>query len=77
MSLEQVLQVSDLLERAALADDLMWTDHPRRLDLREVRGAAIREALEAGRSSDDIARRLSVTVADLEWMTASHSPTAA
>ncbi|ABD11310.1 hypothetical protein Francci3_1935 [Frankia casuarinae] len=70
MSYEQVLQVSDPLERAALADDLMWADHPRRLDLRTARGVAIREALEAGRSPDDVARRLVVTVADLTWMAA-------
>ncbi|WP_261560735.1 hypothetical protein [Frankia tisae] len=64
------MAVSDSVERAALADKLMWADHPRRLELRTVRGIALREALDSGVPADDIARRLVVTVADLTWMAA-------
>ncbi len=70
MSYEDVVAVSDSVERAALADKLMWADHPRRLELRTVRGIALREALDSGVPADDIARRLVVTVADLIWMAA-------
>jgi hypothetical protein len=77
MTYEDVVQVSDPVERAAVADKLMWADHPRRLELRTVRGIALREALDSGLQAEDIARRLVVTVADLSWMAAPASPAAA
>ncbi len=77
MSYEDVVAISDPVERAALADKLMWADHPRRLELRTVRGIALRAALDSGVPADAIAGRLVVTVADLTWMAAPASPAAA
>ncbi|MBX6357502.1 MAG: hypothetical protein IRZ05_16825 [Micromonosporaceae bacterium] len=72
MSCDEVLEVSDPVERAGVADELMWTSHPRRSALREVRAAAIQQALASGRSVDDLARRLKVTPADIRWMGEQH-----
>ncbi|MCK9898176.1 hypothetical protein [Frankia sp. AgB32] len=77
MTYEDVVKVSDPVERAALADSLMWADHPRRLELRTVRGIALREALDSGLAPEDVARRLVVTAADLSWMAAPAAPAAA
>lgn len=77
MTYEDVIQVPDPVERAVLADNLMWADHPRRLDLRTARGMALREALDAGHDVEEIARRLVVTVKDLNWMAAPASSAAA
>lgn len=77
MTYDDVLQVTDPVERARLADQMMWADHPRRLELRTVRGIALREALDSGLDAQDIASRLVVTVADLAWMAAPVSPAAA
>ncbi|WP_101836395.1 hypothetical protein [Frankia canadensis] len=77
MNYEDVLKVPDPVERAVLADKLMWADHPRRLELRTVRGIALRQALDSGLEAEAIAARLVVTVADLAWMAAPASPAAA
>jgi hypothetical protein len=68
MSQDELLEIADPVERAGLADELMWTSHPHRTSLRTLRGQAIREALDAGRQATDVAARLRVTVADLQWM---------
>jgi hypothetical protein len=68
MTQDELLEIADPVERAGLADELMWTSHPHRTSLRTLRGEAIREALDAGRQATDVAARLRVTVADLQWM---------
>ncbi|WP_241831134.1 hypothetical protein [Parafrankia soli] len=68
MSYEQVENTPDPLDRASLADELMWTPHPHRLALRRLRGEAIRASLAAGVPSDRIAATLHVKISDLEWM---------
>ncbi|ABW10758.1 hypothetical protein MXD62_22545 [Frankia sp. Mgl5] len=62
------MQVTDPIERAGLADELMWTSHPQRSALRAIRAAAIRQALEGGYAPTDLASRMKVTVADVGWM---------
>jgi hypothetical protein len=68
MSRDELLDIADPVERAGLADELMWTADTHRTTLRALRGKAIREALDAGRQPTDVAKRLRVTVADLRWM---------
>ncbi|CAI7978761.1 conserved hypothetical protein [Frankia sp. Hr75.2] len=68
MSYEQVENTPDPLDRASLADELMWTPHPHRLALRDLRSDAIRASLAAGIPSDQIAAKLHVKISDLEWM---------
>lgn len=65
---EEVLDVADPVERAGLADELMWTAHPQRSRLRMIRADAIRQALDDGRLPDDVAKRLKVKVDDIGWM---------
>ncbi|CUU55529.1 hypothetical protein CcI49_12445 [Frankia sp. CcI49] len=62
------MQVADPVERAALADQLMWTASQQRSALRGVRAAAIRQALEDGSTTAELARRMRVTEADVAWM---------
>ncbi|WP_322750786.1 MULTISPECIES: hypothetical protein [unclassified Frankia] len=69
LSHDEVLAITDPVERAVVANDLIWTNCDRRTSLRTVRSQALREAVESGRTSQEIAERLRVTENDLTWMT--------
>ncbi|WP_131747273.1 hypothetical protein [Frankia sp. Cppng1_Ct_nod] len=69
LSHDEVLAISDPVERAVVANDLIWTDCDRRTSLRTVRNQALREAVDSGRTSQEIAERLCVTENDVSWMT--------
>ncbi|MEX5631762.1 hypothetical protein [Parafrankia sp. FMc2] len=60
--------MADPVERAALADALMWTASRQRSAFRGIRAAAIRQALDGGSTADELARRMRVTEADVAWM---------
>jgi hypothetical protein len=60
--------IADPVDRAAAANDLLWTRHPGSSALRTARGLAISEAVELGRSPEEIADRLNVRPDDLTWM---------
>ncbi|OAA24675.1 hypothetical protein UG55_10287 [Frankia sp. EI5c] len=62
------MQLADPVERAALADDLMWSAHQQRSTLRGIRAAAIRQALDGGSTIAELARRMRVNEADVTWM---------
>ncbi|WP_241255407.1 MULTISPECIES: hypothetical protein [Protofrankia] len=71
---DEILAISDPVERAAVAHDLLWEDHPQRVRLRVVRGLAIREAIGLGLAVEEIADRLHVRVPDLTWMSDQAGP---
>jgi hypothetical protein len=66
---DEVRAIIDPLERAAVANELIWTNCDRRTSLLSVRNQALREAIDAGRTGQEIAKRLRVTEKDLIWMT--------
>ncbi|WP_322763128.1 hypothetical protein [Frankia sp. Cr2] len=68
MAFRTIVAISDPVERASVAHDLLWNDHPERGRLRAVRGLAIREAISRGVATGEIADRLHVRVDDLIWM---------
>lgn len=68
MSRDELSEVADPVDRAVLANELIWGPHPDRTALRTMRAQAIRAALDAGRTPDEVATRLQVTAADLRWM---------
>ncbi|AEH07968.1 MULTISPECIES: hypothetical protein [Protofrankia] len=65
---DEIIAISDPVERAAVAHDLLWNDHPQRVRLRTVHGLAIQEAIGRGLAVEEIADRLRVRVPDLTWM---------
>ncbi|WP_239313552.1 MULTISPECIES: hypothetical protein [unclassified Frankia] len=71
LSHDEVLAITDPIERAVAANDLIWTDCAQRTSLRTIRNQALREAVETGRTSQEIAARLRITENDLTWMTKS------
>jgi hypothetical protein len=66
---EEVAAIVDPVERAVIANDLMWDAPAGRRALRTLRAAAVTEALGSGTAADEIAARLSVRPTDLTWMT--------
>jgi hypothetical protein len=66
---EEIASISDSVDRAACANDLIWNGHPRPTKLRELRAEALRAALQEGRDAEDLATRLGVRTADIAWMT--------
>jgi hypothetical protein len=72
---EEVASIPDSVDRAARANELMWRDHPRPRALRELRADALRTAINEGRDAAELAARLGVRAADIEWMTRRDAPT--
>jgi hypothetical protein len=68
LDVDEVETICDPIERASVANTLLWQDHPQPARLRAVRGGAIREAIDAGLPRDQIAERLRVLAGDLMWM---------
>jgi hypothetical protein len=66
--------IDDPVLRAVTANDLLWSGAPEPKDLRATRGQAILDAIDAGRTSAEIADRLHVRPSDLTWMTEPHQP---
>ena len=69
MDLATVTVIPDPLDRAAAADALMWAEPSRFTDAREVRRQAVLQAVRVGRSREEVAARLRVQEADVDWMT--------
>ncbi|OHV47777.1 hypothetical protein BCD48_17535 [Pseudofrankia sp. BMG5.36] len=61
--------IDDPVLRAVTANDLLWNGAPGSKDLRTTRGQAILQAIEAGRTHQEIADHLHVRPSDLAWMT--------
>ena len=59
----------DPVERAVVANELMWSSRVRRGEYRKLRAAAVAAAIEAGRPAEEVATRLGVKAADLGWIT--------
>ncbi len=47
----------------------MWAEPSRFSDAREVRRQAVLQAVQVGRSREEVAARLRVQAADVDWMT--------
>ena len=73
-SLPSLSAIDDPVLRAVTANDLLWNGAPEPKDLRTARGRAILEAIDAGRTSEEIADQLHVRPSDLTWMTDSYQP---
>lgn len=63
------------MDRAARANDLIWRNHPRPTQLRQLRADALRTALSEGRDAAELADRLGVKAGDIAWMTSQEKPT--
>jgi hypothetical protein len=63
-SVSTVAGIADPVQRAVVADALLWEDRDNRPQWRQMRRAAITEALRAGRA-DELAAGLSVRPGDL------------
>jgi hypothetical protein len=72
---EEIALISDSVDRAARANDLIWDGHPRPSQLRELRADALRTALEEGKDAEVLAARLGERVGDIAWMTRRERPT--
>ncbi|KPM50435.1 hypothetical protein CcI49_19900 [Frankia sp. CcI49] len=66
--------IDDPVLRAVTANDLLWNGTPGPKDLRTIRGEAILEAIDAGRTYEEIADHLHVQPSDLAWMIEPHRP---
>jgi hypothetical protein len=67
---EEIASISDSVDRAARANDLIWNGHPRPTELRRLRAEALRTALDEGREAAELAGRLGVRPGDIAWMAA-------
>ncbi|OHV62177.1 hypothetical protein BCD48_05040 [Pseudofrankia sp. BMG5.36] len=65
--------IEDSVDRAAHANDLIWRNHPRPSQLRQLRADALRAALSEGKDATEIASRLGVRADDIAWMTSSET----
>lgn len=59
----------DLLSRARIADTMLWsTGRSERLEWMAIRDRAIRDALSAGYTRDDVASALGIRVDDVNYI---------
>ncbi|OHV29080.1 hypothetical protein BCD49_36775 [Pseudofrankia sp. EUN1h] len=67
--------IEDSVDRAAHANELIWRNHPRPTQLRQLRADALRAALREGTDVTEIASRLGVRSDDIAWMTSHETST--
>jgi hypothetical protein len=65
---EEVAALPDPLDRAALANDLMWNAPSGRSAYRALRASSVAAAIDAGHSAEEISARLQVKPSDVAWM---------
>ena len=77
VELADVTVIDDPLERAVAADKLLWAASRRCYrQARELRRLALVQAVQGGRTRQEIATRLRVRESDLERLTAAESDAA-